>query len=68
MRKAGAAAREMLIAAAVQRWGNVAAADFTTRDGTVVHRPSGRTLRFGELAEAASRLPAPTEPTLRPAA
>ena len=68
MRKAGAAAREMLIAAAVQRWGNAVPADCTTRDGTVVHRPSGRALRFGELAEAAAKLPAPAEPQLRPAA
>ena len=68
MRKAGAAAREMLIAAAMQRWGNVAAADCTTRDGKVVHRPSGRALSFGALAEAAAQLPAPANPTLRPAA
>jgi isoquinoline 1-oxidoreductase beta subunit len=68
MRQAGAAAREMLIAAAVQRWGNVAAADCTTRDGKVLHRPTGRAFSFGALAEAAAQLPVPDKPQLRPAA
>lgn len=68
MRKAGAAAREMLIAAAVSRFGNVAPADCTTRDGKVLHRPTGRSLSFGALAEAAAQLPVPENPTLRPAA
>ena len=57
----------MLIAAAVRRWGDAAAADCTTADGKVLHRPSGRSLAFGELAADASRLPVPEKPTLRPA-
>lgn len=68
MRKAGAAAREMLTAAAVRRWGNAAAGDCTTRSGNVVHRPSGRMLSFGVLAEEAAKLPVPENPKLRPAA
>lgn len=65
MRQAGAAARQMLVSAASARWG-VSAADCTTAMGKVLHRPSGRSLHFGELAEAAASLPVPAKPTLRP--
>jgi isoquinoline 1-oxidoreductase subunit beta len=64
LRKAGAAAREMLVAAAAQRW-NVAAAECVTAKSVITHKPSGRTLRFGEVAEAASKLPPPAEPRLK---
>jgi isoquinoline 1-oxidoreductase beta subunit len=63
MRKVGAAARQMLIGAAVQRW-NVPAGECVTRDSKVVHTPSGRSLPFGELAAAASRQPIPDAGTL----
>jgi isoquinoline 1-oxidoreductase subunit beta len=66
MRKAGAAAREMLIAAAVKRWRGAAAADCTTEAGEVVHRPTRRSLSFGALAADAAKLPVPENPTLRP--
>ncbi len=65
MRQAGAAAREMLIAAAVARWPNAKSGDCFTQDNKVVHRPSKRSLGFGELAEAASRLPLSEHPKLR---
>ncbi|MBV9968683.1 MAG: xanthine dehydrogenase family protein molybdopterin-binding subunit [Xanthobacteraceae bacterium] len=61
MRKAGAAAREMLIRAALGRWPGATLAECTTADGRVVHRPSGRSLSFGALASDASRLPIPEQ-------
>jgi isoquinoline 1-oxidoreductase beta subunit len=65
LRKAGAAARTMLVTAAAQRWG-VPPAELTTRDGRVVHMPSSRSASFGELAEDAAKVPVPATPTLRP--
>jgi isoquinoline 1-oxidoreductase subunit beta len=59
MRQAGATARTMLVAAAAQSW-SVPAARLTTRDGAVHDTQTGRSLRFGELAAAASALPVPS--------
>ncbi len=64
LRKAGAAAREMLIMAAAQRW-NVAAAECVAAKSVITHKPSGRSLRFGEVAEAAAKLQPPAEPKLK---
>ena len=58
LRKAGAAARELLITAAAQRW-RVDAADCRAENSRVIHAPSSRTLDYGELAADAARLPAP---------
>ncbi|MCP8687715.1 xanthine dehydrogenase family protein molybdopterin-binding subunit [Marinobacterium sedimentorum] len=58
LRQAGAMAREMLVAAAAARWG-LAPADCRARDGRVHHDVSGRTAGYGELTEAAAKLPAP---------
>jgi isoquinoline 1-oxidoreductase beta subunit len=66
MRQTGAAAREMLIAAAVRRWPGTKATDCTTDSGKVVHRPSQRSLPFGDLATDAAKLPVPEKPALRP--
>jgi isoquinoline 1-oxidoreductase beta subunit len=63
MRKAGAAAREMLVAAAAAAWG-VAPADCRTEPGMVVG-PGGKKLSYGELAERAGALPVPAEPKLK---
>src|SRR5262245_62072169 len=49
VRQAGAAAREMLIAAAAQQW-NVPAAECSAKKGVITHRPSGRTTTFGKVA------------------
>src|SRR5438132_10085816 len=65
IRRMGAAAREMLIAAAADRW-NVPAADLAARDGAVHHAASGRTFGFGELAVAAAARAVPTEPKVKP--
>ena len=66
LRKAGAAAREMLTSAAAQRW-NVPAADCVAADGQVRHAPTGRSASYGELAAAAAQLPVPAAPALKPA-
>jgi isoquinoline 1-oxidoreductase beta subunit len=57
MREAGASARAMLVAAAAAQWG-VPAAELRVDAGRV-HHPSGRSAGFGELAEAAAKLPLP---------
>jgi isoquinoline 1-oxidoreductase beta subunit len=67
LRRAGAAAREMLLAAAAARW-NVPVAALATDRGRVAHAASGRSAAYGELAEAAATLPVPAEPKLKDAA
>jgi isoquinoline 1-oxidoreductase beta subunit len=63
---AGAAARDMLIAAAATRFG-VSASECTARSSRVVHQASGRSATFGELATAAASLPVPSRPVLKSA-
>jgi isoquinoline 1-oxidoreductase beta subunit len=60
VRKGGAAARAVLIEAAAKRW-NVPASECTTADSVVTHKATGRKLRYGELAEAAAKLPLPAQ-------
>jgi CO/xanthine dehydrogenase Mo-binding subunit len=64
LRQAGAAAREMLIAAAAARWG-VGAPDLRTENGRVLHAATGRSATYGELADAAAALPVPAQPRLK---
>lgn len=64
MREAGASARAMLVAAAAQGWG-VAAGDCSVAAGVVRHAASGRSARFGELAERAAKLPLPKQVALK---
>jgi isoquinoline 1-oxidoreductase beta subunit len=64
LRKAGAAAREMLMQAAAQEWG-VAVGEVTTEPGVAVHKPSGRRLPYGQLVDKAAQLPVPQNPTLK---
>lgn len=63
MRRIGAAARYMLEQAAAQHW-NIAQTSVTADNHFVVNRTTGQKLSFGELAEAASKLPAPDNKTL----
>jgi len=65
LRKAGAAAREMLIGAAALTW-NVPRDACRARNGTVEHVPTGRRLGYGELAARAATLPVPSDPPLKP--
>jgi len=66
LRKAGAQAREMLIAAAAKQW-DVPAAECRAEAGSIV-APDGRKLSFGALAGAAAKLPVPEEVALKGAA
>lgn len=60
MRECGAAARWMLIQAAALQW-NVPAAECSTGLHTVVHKSTGRSVGYGELAASAASLPVPTK-------
>ena len=64
LRQAGAIAREMLIAAAATQW-NVPAAECQAAKSIITHKPSSRTLRYGEVAAAAAKLPPPASPELK---
>jgi isoquinoline 1-oxidoreductase beta subunit len=62
-RLAGAAAREMLVAAAAEAW-SLPAAEITVADGRLTHA-FGRSASFGELAERAAAMPVPAAPALK---
>ena len=64
LRKAGAAARAVLVAAAAERWG-VAASECRAEQGAVIHVASGRRLVYGELVKRASQLDLPKDPALK---
>ena len=64
MRRCGAAARQMLEAAAAARWA-APIAEVHAKNGEVIHEPSGRRLGFGELAKAAAALPVPPPDAIR---
>jgi isoquinoline 1-oxidoreductase beta subunit len=64
MRRAGATARAMLVAAAAQRW-HVAAESLAVSQGVISHKASGRHANFGELAAAAAQLPVPEQVALK---
>ena len=64
MRRCGAAARQMLEAAAAAHW-QVAAGEVHARNGEIVHAATGRRLGYGALARAAARLPVPAAAALR---
>jgi CO/xanthine dehydrogenase Mo-binding subunit len=64
LRKAGAAAREMLIAAAALQWG-VGRDTCKAENNSVVHSATNRRLSYGELAPEAAKLPVPIDPPLK---
>ena len=64
MRKAGAAARIMLIEAAAQRW-NVAPGECKAVLGQVIHSASGKKLSYGQLAADAAKLTPPKDIPLK---
>jgi isoquinoline 1-oxidoreductase subunit beta len=63
LRRAGAAARAMLVSAAAKDWG-VAESELTTEKSTLIHAASGRRAKYGTLAAKAAMLPAPDEKTV----
>ena len=70
LRRAGATAREMLIAAAAARW-RVPPAQCVATDSIITHRPSGRTVSYGKIAAAAAKIEPPaarksSSPTFSP--
>jgi isoquinoline 1-oxidoreductase subunit beta len=62
--QAGASARERLKAAAAQQWG-VPIAEVTTKDGVLTHKPTGRRLRYGEVAAKAATIGLDKEPAIK---
>src|SRR5688572_1591983 len=64
LRKAGAAARQMLVAAAAETW-KVDPASCRAENGRVIHSVSGRRLSYGQLVEKASRLAPPQDVPLK---
>jgi len=64
VRKGGAAARAMLLAAAAQQW-NVPVAECKAANSVITHEKTGQQFSYGEIAEDAAKLPVPTEVTLK---
>src|SRR5437660_8795885 len=64
LRKAGAAAREVLIDAAAATW-QVDRAACRAERGAVVHGPSKRRIAYGKLVAKAAQLPVPKDPALK---
>jgi isoquinoline 1-oxidoreductase beta subunit len=64
VQQVGASARERLVAAAAARW-NVPAAECSAAQSVVTHQPSGRTLRYGELAADAAKVTLDKEPAIK---
>ena len=66
LRRAGATARAMLIAAAAKQW-NVAPSACSTENGFVIDKAGGKRANYGSLAQAAAHLPAPKGVVLKDA-
>ena len=62
LQETGAAAREMLVKAAAQRW-NVPLEECDTKLGNVIHKNTNKKLSYGKLAVAASKIEVPSSPT-----
>jgi len=65
LRKTGARARYMLMAAAARQWG-VDVAALRTGGGVVFHDPSQRSASYGALARRAAKVTPPADPPLKP--
>src|ERR1700687_993633 len=64
LRRAGAAARMMLLDAAAQKWG-VDKLECRAENGAILHAATKRQLTYGSLAEAAAKLPVPQNVPLK---
>lgn len=66
MRDAGAAAREMLVQAAMNRQGDATRGNYAVTNGVITHTPSGVTWTYGQVAADAASLPVPAGAPLVP--
>ena len=64
LREAGATARTILLQAAAEKWG-VPVSECFAKEGCVLHQGSGKSIRYGELAERAAKLEVPKKVELR---
>jgi isoquinoline 1-oxidoreductase beta subunit len=64
VRQGGAAARVMLIEAAATAW-SVPAAECSAEKSIITHKPTGRTVSYGKVADAAAKLTPPGDVTLK---
>src|SRR5947207_6402810 len=64
VRKGGATARAMLIAAAANEW-KVSASECTVANSVITHKASNRTTTYGKVAEAAAKITPPADVTLK---
>src|SRR5499427_2800788 len=64
LRQAGAVARTMFVSAAARRW-KIDPASCRAQHGEVLHAPTGRHIKYGELATEAARLPVPERVVLK---
>jgi len=64
LQQAGASARERLMAAAAQTWG-VPRPELTVKDSVITHKPTGRTLRYGQVAQKAAAIKLSVEPNIK---
>src|SRR3989442_12693396 len=64
LQQAGASARERLMAAAAEVWA-VPRSELTVKDGIITHIPTGRKLRYGQVAEKAAVIKLPEEPKIK---
>src|SRR5437867_3987348 len=64
LQQAGASARERLMAAAAGEWG-VPRSELAVKDGIITHTPTGRKLRYGQVAQKAAAIKLPAEPKIK---
>jgi isoquinoline 1-oxidoreductase subunit beta len=64
VRRGGAAARMMLLQAAAEQW-SVPVSELAVSEGVITHRPSQRSIRYGAVASAASKLTPPDPKTIK---
>ena len=64
LRKAGASAREMLVGAAAAQW-KVPVSECVAKQSVITHTPTGRKVKFGDVAEAAAKIEPPKDPKLK---
>jgi isoquinoline 1-oxidoreductase subunit beta len=64
VRQGGATARTMLVQAAADGW-KVPASECSAANSVITHKPSGRTVTYGKVAEAAAKLTPPADVPLK---